>query len=109
MESHLNQEFESTVQLHKNVLENMTFSDSLIGDVLTIDDGNFNDTKEAKFLNSQSFGWSPKEEESRKIRSEIVLHCSKNSFGFLHPVVGMTSSMKSVGKKLIGHSVKSSK
>jgi len=28
VESHLNQEFDTTLQLHKNVLENMTFSNS---------------------------------------------------------------------------------
>jgi len=85
VESHLNQEFDTTLQLHKNVLENMTFSNS-----------NWWHSQHRRwqlqwqkrgdqFLNSQS--WSPKEEESRKIPYEIVLHCSKNSFGFLHPVI----------------------
>jgi len=50
------------------------------------------------------FGWSPKDEESRKLRSEIVLHCSKNSFGFLHPVIGM-SDISLEWYKIIRHIV----
>jgi len=30
------------------------------------------------------------DEESRKLRLEIYSHCCRNSFGFLHPVIGLS-------------------
>ena len=32
------------------------------------------------------------DEESRELQSEIYSHCCKNSFGFLHPVIGMSDT-----------------